>query len=382
MANLSYGSTGEDVKKLQSTLAGLGYDVGSSGVDGIYGAKTQAAVKQYQQDNGLASDGIVGAKTTAALYGNTGQQASAPVNTAPTTAANMFSADNYSQSEYIRQQKASDLEAKLAALKGAYDNSSASLDAARTRLPQTYEAARNEAAAQSALAKRAFDERAAATGLNNGTAGQADLARSSVLQRNLAGIGQQEANAQSDLDLQRAQLMADYQSAIAAAKADNDAELSDALYNEMLRMQAQEQKKAVQAATAPTSANVATMTNKATDSTADTGASRSYDNGGLTKEQVRLMQDYFGATADGLWGKNSTAAAGGMSADQAWEEYQRLVYTPTADTSAYDELDAILSMNRTVTKQLGRANLIAQAVSSGTVTDAQAEKLLKKYGLM
>lgn len=67
-SNLSYGSSGDEVKKLQESLINAGYDLGSSGADGKYGPKTQAAVKQYQQANGLAVDGIAGNNTLGKLY--------------------------------------------------------------------------------------------------------------------------------------------------------------------------------------------------------------------------------------------------------------------------------------------------------------------------
>lgn len=62
---LTRGSRGETVKKLQQALSEQGYSVGE--VDGIYGAQTQEAVKQFQKDNGLTVDGIAGDKTLAAL---------------------------------------------------------------------------------------------------------------------------------------------------------------------------------------------------------------------------------------------------------------------------------------------------------------------------
>lgn len=47
-----------------------------------------------------------------------------------------------------------------------------------------------------------------------------------------------------------------------------------------------------------------------------------YNNGGLSEAQIRELQSYYGASADGKWGQNSTAAAGGLSAAEAWEKYQ------------------------------------------------------------
>lgn len=61
------GSTGDDVVYVQETLMKLGYDVGSYGADGKFGAKTEAAVKQFQRDHGLNADGVVGPLTYEAL---------------------------------------------------------------------------------------------------------------------------------------------------------------------------------------------------------------------------------------------------------------------------------------------------------------------------
>ena len=59
------GSSGETVRQIQTNLKKWGYYAGP--VDGIYGAKTTAAVRQFQRRNGLSVDGVVGAKTLAAL---------------------------------------------------------------------------------------------------------------------------------------------------------------------------------------------------------------------------------------------------------------------------------------------------------------------------
>jgi len=64
-ATVRRGSRGEDVTALQKQLAVLGYTVGN--IDGIFGIKTQEAVKAFQADQGLAVDGIAGPKTWAEL---------------------------------------------------------------------------------------------------------------------------------------------------------------------------------------------------------------------------------------------------------------------------------------------------------------------------
>lgn len=68
------GSSGTTVKKIQQKLKNWGYYSGS--VDGIYGAKTKAAVKYFQRKNGLTADGVAGDKTLAALGISTASSAS------------------------------------------------------------------------------------------------------------------------------------------------------------------------------------------------------------------------------------------------------------------------------------------------------------------
>lgn len=62
---LRNGMNGDDVKELQTKLNKLGYSCGTA--DGIFGAKTDAAVKAYQKANKLTVDGIVGKNTWNAL---------------------------------------------------------------------------------------------------------------------------------------------------------------------------------------------------------------------------------------------------------------------------------------------------------------------------
>ncbi|PLS15700.1 hypothetical protein CVD28_21305 [Bacillus sp. M6-12] len=63
--SLKKGSRGEEVKVLQRKLISLGYSIGT--VDGIFGGKTDFAVKSFQAAHKLKADGIVGASTKKAL---------------------------------------------------------------------------------------------------------------------------------------------------------------------------------------------------------------------------------------------------------------------------------------------------------------------------
>ena len=67
MPMLYRGCTGDAVKTLQEQLNAKGFDSGN--VDGIFGAKTYAAVTAFQKANGLGVDGIVGKLTWGKLYG-------------------------------------------------------------------------------------------------------------------------------------------------------------------------------------------------------------------------------------------------------------------------------------------------------------------------
>lgn len=59
------GSSGATVKEIQTRLRSWGYYTGT--VDGIYGNKTEAAVRYFQRTNGLTVDGMAGDKTLAAM---------------------------------------------------------------------------------------------------------------------------------------------------------------------------------------------------------------------------------------------------------------------------------------------------------------------------
>lgn len=64
---LGLNDRGEDVRLIQSKLADLTL-LSASEVDAVFGAKTKAAVEQFQRLNSLDVDGVVGAKTRAKLF--------------------------------------------------------------------------------------------------------------------------------------------------------------------------------------------------------------------------------------------------------------------------------------------------------------------------
>ena len=99
MANytqVSYGSQGDEVKKLQEMLNKNG---AALDVDGVFGNKTLQAVKDYQTNNNLTSDGVVGDATWSALNGGANDSAANTTdNTQNTTTAPDYSKYTYDAS--------------------------------------------------------------------------------------------------------------------------------------------------------------------------------------------------------------------------------------------------------------------------------------------
>ena len=114
--NLSYGSRGDDVKKLQEGLNKQGY---SLSVDGIFGAQTQQAVRDYQSKNSLAVDGIAGTNTLGKLYGTGATQQ--PTAQEPLKPSTYVEQPAYKPSENVENYKAQ-LQQAMQSKPGAYTN--------------------------------------------------------------------------------------------------------------------------------------------------------------------------------------------------------------------------------------------------------------------
>lgn len=64
---IARGDRGPAVQDIQQRLLALGFDLGPTGVDGVFLGETLAAVRSFQQGHGLSEDGVVGDETWAAL---------------------------------------------------------------------------------------------------------------------------------------------------------------------------------------------------------------------------------------------------------------------------------------------------------------------------
>jgi hypothetical protein len=346
----------------------------------------QASGKVQSFGDYLAENGGVQAGTPA--YG---QQRVTDINAGGTPSGNFstsqtgMSFDIGDGSDYLKELYAKKVAAELAALKSAYEQNTATLDASRAQIAPVYDIARNSAANQNALSRGAFQEMAVANGLNTGTTGQAALAQDVVLQQNLSQIDREQAEKTAAIDLQRSQLDTEYRNAIAKAEATGDAELANALYEEYVRQQNLYAKYGGQTGGSGGSSSgggtvvkptlTASQVQSAlkngivtddvisafdyyygqgsydalygtgklkagTTGTAKTGSGStgkkkgSYSNGSLTNQQVKQLQKYYGVSQDGKWGANSKKAAGGLTADQAWAKYQGTHKTATKTNSA------------------------------------------------
>lgn len=324
--------------------------------------------------------------------------------------------------DYLKELYAKKVAAELAALKSAYEQNTATLDANRAQIAPVYDIARNSAANQNALSRGAFQEMAVANGLNTGTTGQAALAQDVVLQQNLSQIDQEQAEKTAAIDLQRSQLDTEYRNAIAKAEAAGDAELANALYEEYVRQQNLYAKYGGQTGGSGsggsggstvvkptlTASQVQSAlkngivtddvisafdyyygqgaydslygTGKLTSGGSSGGGSTnkkkgSYSNGSLTNEQVKQLQKYYGVSQDGKWGANSKKAAGGLTADQAWAKYQG---GGSSGSSNYGNI------RRTITGYMSQGNY-AKAQSYlksnwNSLTEAQQQELSDLFG--
>lgn len=308
----------EDYDKVMEWRRQNGLDSGSSsGTDAGMGGKLPNASGVNGNLSGLLPDAISGGTSGSGSTGGSGS-----------TNGTSGGGSGYDLSEWLKKQYASALEGELAGLKDAYEKNNASLEDEEARLSGIYDPQRNRIAAQNALAKRVWDERAAANSLSSGANGQAELARSSVMQRDLASIGEEEANARADVSLRKKNLTIEYTNAITQARANGQAELAKALYNELVRVQGleredqiRESEKALKQAQAKMEYDLALKQMEADRAASSQPTAKpsltasqaytAYKNGIRTDEVMTAMQYYYGIGGSSSGGSGGTSGASG-----------------------------------------------------------------------
>ena len=355
MANysqVSYGSKGEDVLELQRKLnsTGYGYNLAE---DGDFGSNTLAAVKDYQKRSSLAEDGIVGTNTWGAL--NNAQASSATAQQAEPK----FEYTAYKPSDTVAQAEAL-LQQQLANKPGEYQSAwqsqlndtlqkilnreKFSYDLNGDMLYQQY---KDQYTTQGKMAMMDTMGQAAAM-----TGGYGNSYAQSVGQQAYQGYLQQlndkipelyqlalnQYNAEGDDMYNQASLMAqmeeqdygryrdqvsDYNTELSRLTEDsryksetdygrwaddlnfNYGQYRDSVADEQWQAQFDEAKRQYDQSYS-LSASKSSGGGGGSDS-GDGGGG--YDNGGYEADVVKAAQNFVGASADGLWGSDSTAKA-------------------------------------------------------------------------
>ena len=420
---VSYGSQGSDVTELQKLLNKNGNSLKE---DGTFGSQIQQAVRDYQQKNKLAVDGNAGS------------------NKVPPGSATAPSSDNtaYQPSGSVTQALAL-LNQQLSQKPGAYQS------AWQTQLNDTINKILNREKFSYDLNADAFYQQYKDKFVQQGkmammdTIGQAQAMTGGYGNSYAQSVGQQAYQAQlqnlNDIVPELYQMALDQynqegqdlynQYAMLGAQEDQDygryrdqmsdynAEL-DRLYNQYnaerdydyskyaddrayayqeerdkvadQRWQAEfdEAKRQYdqQYALSEQKASSGGSTGSGGSAGGNTISDRTDDNGGLDKDQIKEMQEWYGTSADGIWGSQSAKAADGRSAMDAWEYYQENKEEQRKNLSPYqqlrEDLDAIISGEDSYGNKVAKgeiSSVIREALRNGEITQNQAQNLLSIY---
>ena len=211
---------------------GFGGFGGSGGIGGIGGA-TPPAQQDWSTPGGSGSSSMVDSATSRRDaydqqiqdYINQLQQMQGQKT--PTAA---------DQSEYIRRMYEQQLAANKAQLESDYNQNVSNLTGEESKVGSNYYEQRRQTQANADRAQANYNEVANASGLNTGTRGQAQLARSNQLQSDLTALNNAEAQNRAEIERQRTLLGQQYQNAIQKAQAENNMELAQRLYQEAVRV--------------------------------------------------------------------------------------------------------------------------------------------------
>lgn len=140
------------------------------------------------------------------------------------------------QSEYIRRMYEQQLAANKAQLESDYNQNVSNLAGEESKIGSNYYEQRRQTQSNADRAQANYNEIANASGLNTGTRGQAQLARSNQLQSDLTTLNNAEAQNRAEIERQRTLLGQQYQNAIQKAQAENNMELAQRLYQEAVRV--------------------------------------------------------------------------------------------------------------------------------------------------
>lgn len=368
-STLSYGSKGDEVKTLQDFLNGQGYKLT---VDGDFGINTQNAVKDFQTKNKLTVDGIVGVNTWGVidklLSSSTGNSTGGNANTgftykdytpggAVTSAGDALNNHLATKPTYTQKWDTdSYLNKWLSRDKFSYDvNSDALYQQYADQYTRLGNMAMQDTMGQAAAMTGGYGSSYATTAGNQAYQGYLQQLNEVVPELYQMALNKYNQEGQ-DLYNQYAAVKAeeddrygkyrdsvsDYNTTLSYLTDRYDSErdydyekylsdkgyaydnyrdrIEDSFTERELSMAEEEwelQKKAYENSLSGGGSGGGSGSGKGT-----TPSGVNYDNGSLSTEQVKELQKAIGANADGYYGPNSKKAAGGLSAEEAWEAYQ------------------------------------------------------------
>lgn len=429
---LQYGASGDEVKKLQTQLNNKGYNLA---VDGVWGDKTDAAVRKYQKDNGLTADGIAGDITWGHLLGNSSGNKTADSN----FNYKDFSYGDYKESDTVKEAQAA-LNAQLAQKPGAYQSTwQGQLDDTINKIlnreefsydlngDALYQQYKDKYIQQGKLAMQDTMGQAAAMtgGYGNSFAQSVGQQAYAAQLQNLNDIVPElqqmayDKYRQEGQDLYQQYAMlgerenADYgryQDAMNAYLAERDylanrydaerdydyskyadeRDFSYGTYSDDKNLAYNEYRNAIADEQWQKSFDFQkqqyndSKTVYETGSTDDgnsgkdkdsTGTEYNYDNGGIGKDKIAEIQKALGVTPDGKWGPQSQAAAGGLSANAAWQAYQKGEFSYGYDKVVDDLNDFIAggASKREISAY------ISACIEDGTLKPDEGKKLRDQF---
>lgn len=211
----------------------------------------------------------------------------------------------------------------------------------------SYEDAARQAYINNMLSQRNLEQQLAANGVYGGMADSQRIAMDASYQNEVTDLERQYQETIADLeqaitdaklagDTQAAEQMAGYKTTVQSQYANYLLQKDQQAENVAQWQREYEAQLALQRQQAAQQAAADSGSYSSGGSSSGGGySSGGYDNGGLSASQIAEMQRYLDVDADGVWGPQSTAAADGMTAAQAWRAYQAALGGQEQDNTSY-----------------------------------------------
>ncbi len=307
---------------------------GSGSGSGFYnGGLSDSQIKEMQNYYGVTADGMWGSKSSSAAGGLSAADAwNAYQESLSGQGYGDYGYDSgydysgpMSYADYLRRVGGDDYQAAVQAaieaqVQAATDQYNSQIESAG----KDYEENARRAYISKMMSQRNMDQELAANGVYGGMADSQRIASETDYENNI-----------TDLTNQYQATIGQLQQAITSAKLAGDAQAAEAMANYLSQVQAQyasylQNERSIQAEVdmfnrqlAAQQAQEARAASYSGGSSGGYSGGSGYNNGGLSASQIMEMQRAYGVTADGKWGAQSSAAAGGATAEEAWRAYQQ-----------------------------------------------------------